>query len=190
MQRKKFIKRFLLLGGGAVAAVSGFKAYNVFKSPDLGFLTEVLPLISELADTIIPRTDTPGAKDAGVGKFIVLMVKDCCSTATQNRFIDGLKDLALHTQMEYGRSFADCPITDRIVVLKRFEKKSIFFKGTAAKVEHKLLGDPFFTTLKKYTVLGYCSSRPGATQAFAYQAVPGHYINTDLKPGQKAWATQ
>ncbi|PZR27837.1 MAG: twin-arginine translocation pathway signal protein [Citrobacter freundii] len=190
MQRKKFIKRFLLLGGGAVAAVSGFKAYHVFKSPDFGLLTEALPLISELADTIIPRTDTPGAKDAGVGAFIVLMVKDCCPTATQNRFIDGVKDLAIYTQMGYGRPFDKCSIAERTAVLKHFEKKSVFFKGTAAKVEHKLLGDPFFTTLKKYTVLGYCSSKAGATQALAYQAVPGHYINTDLKPGQKAWATQ
>ncbi len=190
MERKKFIKKLLLLGGGAVAAVSGIKGYNIFKSPDLDFLQRAIPLINELAETIIPQTDTPGAREAGVGEFIAFILKENASTPTQNRFIDGLKDLTVYAVTNHGAPYTECSAADKISILKHYEKKSLFLKGTAAKVEHKLLGDPFFTTLKKYTVLGFCTSKAGATRAFAYDAVPGRYENTDLTPGQKAWATQ
>ena len=44
--------------------------------------------------------------------------------------------------------------------------------------------------LRELTVLGYFTSEVGATQALAYEAVPGGYRGcVDLKPGQKAWAT-
>ena len=35
--------------------------------------------------------------------------------------------------------------------------------------------DPFFAGLKETTVLGYCTSEIGATQALAYAHVPGDY---------------
>ncbi|MET0463714.1 MAG: gluconate 2-dehydrogenase subunit 3 family protein [Chitinophagaceae bacterium] len=190
MERKKFIKRFFLLSGGAVAAVSGIKVYQVFKSPDFDFLRGAVPLINELAETIIPKTDTPGAKEAAVGEFIAFILKENTSTATQNRFIDGLKDLAAYSALTYGTPFHECSAADKASILAHYEKKSTLLTGNVAKVEHKLLGDPFFTTLKKYTVLGFCTSKAGASRAFAYDAVPGRYANTDLTPGQKAWATQ
>ena len=48
-----------------------------------------------------------------------------------------------------------------------------------------------FAMLKELTVLGYFSSEIGATQALAYDKVPGGYWGClDLKPGQKGWATR
>ena len=45
--------------------------------------------------------------------------------------------------------------------------------------------------LRELTLLGYFTSEIGATQAMAYEAVPGGYRGcVDLKPGQKAWATR
>ncbi|HEX2847693.1 MAG TPA: gluconate 2-dehydrogenase subunit 3 family protein [Chitinophagaceae bacterium] len=190
MERKKFIKRFLALGGGAIAVVSGVKVYQVFKSPDLSFLKNAQPLIDELAEMIIPSTDTPGAKEAGAGEFVSFMVRESCSQATQNRFIDGLRDLAAYSILEYKKPYQKCSLSEKRAILSHFEKKSFFYKGIVAKAEHKLLGDPFFITLKKYTVLGYCSSELGATRAFNYDPVPHEYMNTLLEPGQKAWATQ
>jgi hypothetical protein len=44
--------------------------------------------------------------------------------------------------------------------------------------------------LQELTVLGYFSSEIGATQALAYDPLPGAYRGcVDLAPGQKAWAT-
>ena len=50
-------------------------------------------------------------------------------------------------------------------------------------------GTPFVKTLKALTVHGYGASRIGATQALAYDAVPGRYRGCiDLAPGQRTWA--
>jgi hypothetical protein len=48
----------------------------------------------------------------------------------------------------------------------------------------------FVRILKDLTLVGFFTSRVGATQVLAYQAVPGGYQGClDLRPGQKAWAT-
>jgi len=47
----------------------------------------------------------------------------------------------------------------------------------------------FFKILKDYTLTGYFLSEVGATQALAYERVPGGFWgDLPLKPGQKAWA--
>jgi hypothetical protein len=44
--------------------------------------------------------------------------------------------------------------------------------------------------LKELTLLGFFTSKPGATQALRYIAVPGKYDgNLPYKKGDKAWAT-
>ena len=62
-------------------------------------------------------------------------------------------------------------------------------KSTAAadmKLEYE---QSFFKILKDYTLTGYFLSETGATQALAYDKIPGGYWgDVPLKPGQKAWA--
>ena len=55
--------------------------------------------------------------------------------------------------------------------------------------EAESAGTPFVKALKSLTVLGYATSRIGATQALADNQVPGRYRGCiDLAPGQRAWA--
>jgi hypothetical protein len=47
----------------------------------------------------------------------------------------------------------------------------------------------FFKMLKDYTLTGYFLSETGATQALAYEKIPGGYWgDLPLAPDQKAWA--
>ena len=49
---------------------------------------------------------------------------------------------------------------------------------------------PYFRMMKELTLLGYFTSKEGATQALRYVAVPGHYEGcVPYKKGDKAWAT-
>lgn len=48
-------------------------------------------LIEELAEQIIPATDTPGAKAISAHLFVLKMVDDCCNKEEQQKFIAGLK---------------------------------------------------------------------------------------------------
>jgi hypothetical protein len=68
MNRRKAIYSIIFFGGGVFATFSGYKYYNNFKTPDLGFLDTSKSLIADLSEIIIPTSDTPGAKDALVSE--------------------------------------------------------------------------------------------------------------------------
>src|SRR5579871_58442 len=91
MKRRKAIGRILLISGGALAGYSGYKLWDWNKSPDIEYLEKHKELIAALAETIIPATDSPGAKEAGVHEYIITMLKDCTERKSQNKFIDGLR---------------------------------------------------------------------------------------------------
>lgn len=190
MDRRKALKGLLLFGGGAAAVAGGIKSFQWYKKPDLQQLPGYKPLIAELAETIIPRTDTPGAKDAGVQDYIITMIQDCTPAKLQNKFMDGLADVQHYAQAQYSRSFLECSKEQRHNVLAHFEKRDRQYSGLAGKVQRRLFGDGFFVTLKKYTVQGYCTSIQGATQGLAYDYIPGRYQGcATLEPDQKCWAT-
>ena len=131
-------------------------------------------LLEELVETIIPATDTPGAKAARVHVFVDLFLVHCKTASERAAFALGLDALASECRAGYGADFAAAPSTSREELLMRLEAAS----------------NPFVGVLKELTVLGYCTSRAGATQGLAYAAVPGEYRGcVDLVPGQKGWAT-
>jgi hypothetical protein len=190
MDRRKAIFRICLTGAGITAAATGYHWWDITKSPHLTYLLHNRGLIDELAETIIPATDTPGAKDAEVGDFIIKMVSDCTDKKSQNKFINGLSDLKSYCRDRHNKPFEQCNDAQKEEVLRYFEKDGKPFSGFFGKVQRKLLGKSFFVTLKEYTVEGYCTSRAGATSALVYVPVPGKFDGcTVLQPGQNAWAT-
>jgi hypothetical protein len=191
MKRRRVIQMILSGGAALVAGVTGYKYYSLFKTPDLGSLDHYNPLIAELAETIIPETDTPGAKSAGVGPFIVKMIRECTPVQSQNNFLAGLADVESFSNSAFGKSFLDCTMDERYQAMKHMEESGKPFPGIVGKVEKRLAGESFFAVLKKYTVLGYCTSEVGATKGLAYDYIPGKYVgDMMLAQGQRAWATQ
>jgi len=131
-------------------------------------------VLAAAVDTILPDTDTPGARAAGVHVFIDLLVKHCRTAEEQRAFAAGLDALEKTCHATHGGGFADATREAREALLAALE---------TAK-------DPFFAALKEATVLGYCTSEAGATKALAYAHVPGDYHGClPLRPGQKGWAT-
>jgi len=193
MNRRDALARVgLLLGGtiiGAEAFLSGCTnppaatiggAGTNFSPDDIAFLDEI-------AETILPKTDTPGAKEAKVGEFMGRIVKDCYTEADQKVFLDGMQklDAACKTK-NGGKSFMDCTQEQRHDLLVDLEKEQ---KDYMAKKKKE---DPahYFRMMKELTLWGYFTSEPGATKALRYVAVPGRYEGcVDYKKGEKAWAT-
>jgi len=155
------------------------------------FSTDRKALVSEVAEIIIPKTDTPGAKDAKVGEFIEMMLKDCYAAKDQESFNKGLaelekKDFLKAKPEEQTKILKEMEANAKDELAKAGEEKK---KYTEAGKEYTDAGVPFFRLMKELTLLGYFTSEPGATQALEYVAVPGRYDGCiDLKPGQKNWA--
>lgn len=205
MKRRDAIGRVALLMGGTLSAptmlafLEGCKSGSESASAGLSFpfSADRKALVSEVAEIIIPKTDTPGAKDAKVGDFIEKMLKDCYAEKDLASFNKGLEQLE-------EKDFLKATPEQQTAILKEMEasakeeaskaseaKKSADEKKkyTEAGKEYTEAGVPFFRLVKELTLLGYFTSEPGATQALDYVPVPGRYDGCiDLKPGQKAWA--
>lgn len=134
-------------------------------------------MVTELAELVIPRTDTPGAIDAGVPQFIDHIVSDWYTQGERAIFLAGLSELEVYSQKQYGRGFIECSHAERNAALERAEVQAGSYRPTpgvgilASLDEHS----PFFFKLKQLTVVGYYTSQVGATEELAYNPVPGRF---------------
>jgi hypothetical protein len=191
MNRRSSIKYLAVFATFGASSLSVYKLISSKSNPDLNYLTHKQQLIAELADVIIPRTETPGAKDAHVDEFIIKMILFGSDATVQHTFINGLQELETYCTDSYSKPFIHCNIQDKIAVLKHFEAKSNYSNPFLNKVKNKILGQSFFQRLKDLTVEGYCTSQIGATQGLAYDYIPSNYEScTLLKTNQRSWATK
>lgn len=191
MNRRTSIKQILIAGTLGVSSLSFFKWFQTTKQLSPDSFNPYKALIAELAETIIPRTDTPGAKDAEVELYILKMLRDCTAVKEQHNFLNGLDNLKEYTSSTYKKNFARCSKAEKIEVLKHFEDKATYSRPILNKIDGKLFGTPFFYKLKELTVQGYCTSQIGATKAFVYDYIPGPYIGcVPLTKNQHSWATK
>ena len=110
MNRRELLQRVAWLMGGTVATPAVLAVLNgCSRTPGTGaplVLDEAQrALIAEVAEIIIPRTDTPGAQDVGVPRFIAAMLQDAFSSEEQQSFISGLQDFEMAAQRAHGKLF-------------------------------------------------------------------------------------
>jgi len=183
MDRRHAIKNLAVLLGGAISATTMgalFESFTVLENDTLFFAPLEEDILAEFADIIIPTTaSSAGAKEAGLGKFIPMMIRDCYPKEIQEIFMVGFKEMQTKCQKNYGKTFLEMSIFERQQLMN-------VLKDEAIKSNKK---PSFFIIARDLTILGYFSSEIGCTQAREYIAVPGRYDGSaDYKPGQKAWA--
>jgi hypothetical protein len=191
MNRKTAIKSIVAIVtlGGASGVL--YKFLTPDETVALSDLPKKKALIAELAETIIPRTDTPGAKDAQVEDYIIKMITKNTDPKMQRSFLAGLGSLEQYTFDTYKKPFTDCTTGQKNAVLKHFEHKATYSIQILNKVNRKLFGSPFFFHLRYLTVEGYCTSMVGATQGLAYDPIPVTFeACIPLQKNQLAWATK
>ncbi|WP_428661632.1 gluconate 2-dehydrogenase subunit 3 family protein [Runella sp.] len=175
MNRRDAIQHVAVLLGSVISAptMAGVLGQRLNVGESVPVTAEQEAFLSDLADVIIPTTNTPGAKAAGVEKFIVRVMRDCYPKEDQTSFYSGLTQLNTDSRTAFGKSFVELDSKQKIDAVK------------ALTVSNK----PFFLRMKELTVTGYFTSEIGATKAMEYLPIPGRFEGcVPLKPGQKAWA--
>lgn len=148
----------------------------------LEFSDRDIAFLDEIGETIIPATDTPGAKAADIGSFMVLMVKDTYRKEEQEIFVEGLNTLRKDFKDQIGRDFVEAGQEERLAFLNQVNENA---KAEAEERE----GPHYINMLKDLTVLGYFTSEIGATKALRYVETPGKYDPcVDYEKGDKAFA--
>jgi hypothetical protein len=175
MHRREALQKLAILLGGTLslpvqAALLGEK--RNFTPIDIP--SDQQALITQLAEVIMPETDTPGAKKAGVGEFIVRVIKDCSSAEEQQKFMQGLQKTDTLSQSSFGKPFTGLNLLQQTEVM-----------NTIARQEKD-----FFLNLRELTIVGFFTSQTGATEVLQYLPVPGRFQgDIPLQSAHRSWAT-
>ena|SRR2546421_9298506 len=187
MHRREALQRVAVILGGTVIGADLFLTgcKNEEKKTSVTFSQEDIPYLDEIADTIIPTTDTPGAKAAEVGKFMTVYVNDCYDEKNQKVFHEGMGKLNDASKKKYDGVFMKLTPQQKHDLLVELDKEQKDYS------KNKKPDDPqhYFRLMKELTLLGYFTSKIGATQALRYIETPGRYEGCiPYKKGEKAWA--
>jgi hypothetical protein len=114
--------------------------------------------VEALSEALIPRTETPGARDAQVSRYIDRMLHDGVLGSERAAFLGGLQEFEASCRERYGVGFADLPQKDQSELVGRWSDE----------------GKPFFRQMKDLTVRGYYTSREGLLQELEYKGNGAH----------------
>jgi len=169
--RRAFLRgASVLMGHAALGQV--MTAFAAAPRKEVFLTADEMITLTALVDVILPATDSPAASSADTHHFIDLAIAACASPAAQTTFRAGLAALG-------KTGFAAAGAQEQVTQLKARAATDI-----ALAYEQS-----FFKILKDYTLTGYFLSEVGATQALAYERVPGGFQgDVPLAANQKAWA--
>ncbi|MEQ1751575.1 MAG: gluconate 2-dehydrogenase subunit 3 family protein [Prosthecobacter sp.] len=175
MNRREALQRVTLILGGVLSAQlsSGLMGQVINNGKSVTVDDTLQSLLAEVAEVIIPTTETPGAKTAGVEKFVMRLMQDCYLLDEQQQFYAMIQKLDADAKTAHGKGFVELEAAKKNDALKEVAK-------TNTEV---------FKTLRELVIAGYFTSEIGATKALEYLPVPGQFVgDVPLRPGQKAWA--
>jgi len=194
MNRREALKNTAVLLGTTISATTFGVLFESFTLPEneknsVSFSADQEQVLAEFADIIIPPTkDVGGAKAAGVGSFIPMMITDCYPANMQKAFLEGLKDMEAKSLKDFNKDFLSLTVKEREQLVGSMRTETI--EKQKADRAAKRSATHFFVLARDLTILGYFNSEIGCTQAREYIAIPGRYDGaTELKPGQKSWAS-
>jgi hypothetical protein len=204
MERRELLKMIAVLTGGAVIGGEMFlTGCKGSASADTGFTAETIAMLDEVGETIIPTTDTPGAKATKIGEFMKTIVTDCYNPAQQKVLAEGLGGFNEACKKLNGKNFIESSAEQRKAFLVSLEKEAKEYNtkrdesDKAAKEKAQAAMDPnfvespshYYTMIKQLTLWGYFSSEIGMKQALRFLPIPGKYDGAyPYKKGDKAWA--
>lgn len=187
LHRRDALKGLALTVG---AAATGWAGRAAAAAPPLGWTPTALTsdqarLIDVVAELIIPTTDTPGARQAGVPQFIDRALANYCDKTQKDLLIGGLTRMDADARASHGDVFAALKPEQQVAMLTAYDQEAAVAKGQNPGQPH------FFAALEDWVTVGYFTSEPGATIALKYDPVPGAYHGCiPLAEVGRAWATR
>lgn len=218
LSRRDAILRVSALLGG-IAFVGGDKLLAAMESPRpvlaggaIGeFRVQDVAFLDEVAETILPATKSPGAKEARTGAFMALMVTDCYSPEQQKVFREGMRKIDDGCKRAHGALFMDSSPQQRLALLGLLDQEQqadmdsrepgagqnrgvatmVRLAGVISHGRGHLANKPahYFRMMKELTLLGYFTSEVGCKQAMRYVEAPGRFDPClPYTAGDPAWA--
>jgi len=160
----KMLLAISAVGASACAGEGGTSAPNI-KPAGKTLKVAQMTLLSAVADTIIPTTDTPGAVAAGVPETLAALYADWGNDDFRTYWSSGLDGLAQTFTKMAGQDFARMNEKQREALLSKYD----------ADVFENKIDNPFYKDMKATIATAYYMSEPGASEELIYEAVPGEW---------------
>ncbi len=139
-------------------------------------LSPYMALIEEISELIIPETDTPGAKSAGVPAYIQAVIGSHYTETERTRFIESLTIFDEMAHAENVESFVSASADVKHKILSALDNQGPSTKGHA-----------IWREIRSMVIFGYYTSE-AASEDVLYEAVPGKYDgNVDFSEIGRAW---
>lgn len=179
MDRRALMRNLaLLLGATTIPTLAGCKAMI---GSDGALDVAQMKLLTAIADTIIPVTDTPGAVAAGVPKLLSGMIRDWASAETKTAIagaIDGIGKLS------GDKNFAELDPAKRKELLAAYDKAALQpgpppkkkLNGIESMMAGPSVMNPGYIKLKGLIINLYYNSEIAATKELIYEHVPGKFV--------------
>jgi hypothetical protein len=152
-------------------------AINRRLSPNPGAAAPIGPFdahqsatVDQIAELIIPATDTPGAREAGVLGFIAVMVGEWDTEEDRASFLSGLAEVDVRARSSWGRDFVDGTEAQQIGLLTEMDDEVQALRARKASTDKN-----FFQKMKSLTIYGYYTSEAGMTKELRSQIIPGRF---------------
>ena len=184
ISRREALKNTALLLGINIPLSKLQGAMSVFGIDEMGYEASFFDdksylLLKDITDLIIPATDTAGAVDIGVHRFIDIMLSEWASNETKNKYQNGLNLINEFVVNRYRKSFINCSIDDQ---------KKILIDLDNGLEKNEL--SAFFADLKWFVISGYYTSEYGGSVELRYDPMPGTYRGcTTLNEDDRVWST-
>jgi len=123
-----------------------------------------------IAELIIPKTDTPGAREAGVPAFIDVMLADWANDEQRQMFTAGLANVDERSRTAFEKNFVACTPQQQTQILEDLDYELARLRDTKSDTSKN-----FFSAMKWLTLTGYYTSEVGSTSELHYRVVPGRY---------------
>ncbi len=197
MNRREALRKSTLLLGGALSAstiaavMSGCKAPMDPDWTPSTMTRDQAEIVAEVCERIIPATDTPGAKDALVHRYIDEFLTNIASPEEREVFTKGIQNLQ-------ERSFMKLSDADKDAMLAEMQGNASGPSDSEVGADlanegeanmNREVANQFFQGMKQLTITGFFSSEVGAKQVLRYDPIPGEFDGCiDYQEGDVAWA--
>lgn len=174
MNRRTALKQVGLLTAGAMLVPACVRKVNeaTVALKNIAITGDQEALLADIVGTFIPATDTPGAKELDIHKYVLRMVDDCQDRESQQHFVTGLGQVDESTETRFDKTFSDCTTEERITLFGELEEKKTPEKMGDGK-ESQLYA--LYSIVKRYAIQGYLSSEYIMTNVLVYNMVPGRF---------------
>ena len=178
MRRRTLLQAAILIVGGSIAGLPGELLAQSGAAVGPRFFTPAqYEILTAVADTIIPQTDTPGAKEAGVPQNLDLLMVAWASQERQAQFRALVDAMGAATRSAAGVPLPARPPSERLEAVRAFDEQRL--------TAH----DQVYAKFKELVLTLYYFSEIGATKELRYELIPGKWEpGIEVKSDTRAWA--